>query len=114
VVFQPYSFEPTFQKHARATCGGVLLHVTERAAFPSALAGVALVRAVVRRYGDDDLWKLPPYEYEATRIPFDVIAGTTALRAQIITGTPLREIEASWQPALNDFRKLRRGYLRYP
>ncbi len=112
-VFQPYYFEPTFQKHARVTCGGVYLHVTDRETFPSALAGVALVRAVVQRYGDDGLWKPPPYEYEATRLPFDVIAGTTALRQQIIAGTPLREIEASWQPALDAFRELRRGYLRY-
>jgi len=114
VVFQPYYFEPTFQKHARVTCGGVHIHVTDRSTFPSVLAGIALVRAVVQRYGDDGLWKPPPYEYETTRLPFDVIAGTTTLREQIIAGTPLREIEASWQPALDTFRELRRGYLRYP
>ncbi len=113
VVFRPHSFEPTFQKHVRTICGGVQLHVTDREAFPSVRAGVALVRAVAQRYGVDGLWKQPPYEYETTRLPFDVIAGTTALRAQIEAGTPLRKIAESWQPALDAFNDLRRAYLRY-
>lgn len=113
VIFRPHSFEPAFQKHARTICGGVHLHVTDREAFPSVLAGVALVRVVARRYGTENLWKQPPYEYEADRLPFDVIAGTTTFRAQIEAGTPLREIAARWQPALNEFRDLRRAYLRY-
>lgn len=113
VVFRPHFFEPTFQKHARAVCGGVHLHVTDRAAFTPVRAGVALLRAVVRRYGDDGLWKPPPYEYETERLPFDVIAGTTALRVQIAAGTPLHEIAASWEPALTTFQEMRRAYLRY-
>ena len=30
VHFRPAFFEPTFQKHARQTCGGCQLHVTDR------------------------------------------------------------------------------------
>lgn len=113
VTFQPYFFEPTYQKHAFVTCGGVHLHITDREAFPPVLAGIAVLRAVVQRYGDEGVWKPPPYEYETTRLPFDVIAGTTTLRQQISAGTPLAEIAGSWQPALDAFRAQRRGYLRY-
>ena len=31
--FRPAVFEPTFQKHAKTTCGGCQIHVTDRAAF---------------------------------------------------------------------------------
>lgn len=110
-VFRPHSFEPTFHKHARTICGGVHLHVTDRAAFPSVRAGVALLRAVAARSGTDGLWKPPPYEYEHDRLPFDVIAGTTTLRQQIEAGASLREIEASWQPALDEFRALHQAYV---
>ena len=30
VHFRPVFFEPTFQKHARETCGGCQIHVTDR------------------------------------------------------------------------------------
>src|SRR4030095_8893336 len=34
VHFRPVFFEPTFQKHARQTCGGCQLHVVDRQAVP--------------------------------------------------------------------------------
>ena len=40
VHFRPTYFEPTFQKHARTTCGGCQLHVTDRAAFKPVITGV--------------------------------------------------------------------------
>ncbi|MFP5379343.1 MAG: exo-beta-N-acetylmuramidase NamZ domain-containing protein, partial [Vicinamibacteria bacterium] len=46
VHFRPISFEPTFQKHARTTCGGCQIHVTDRARFRPVLTGVALIDAV--------------------------------------------------------------------
>ncbi len=47
VIFRPCYFEPTFQKHARAICGGVQLHVIDRDRFPAALAGIAVLRAMI-------------------------------------------------------------------
>ena len=40
VHFRPATFEPTFQKHARATCGGCQIHVTSRQEFAPVKAGV--------------------------------------------------------------------------
>src|SRR4051794_8520173 len=45
VHFRPTVFEPTFHKHAQSTCGGVQIHVTDRAAFEPALVGVLLTEA---------------------------------------------------------------------
>src|ERR1051325_1202255 len=39
VYFRPAVFEPTFQKHAKQTCGGCQIHVLDRAAFKPVLTG---------------------------------------------------------------------------
>ena len=42
------------------------------------------------------------------------LAGTDELKAQILAGKSLGEIEASWQPALSQFKTKRKNYLLYP
>ncbi|MBI3136427.1 MAG: DUF1343 domain-containing protein [Bacteroidetes bacterium] len=42
------------------------------------------------------------------------LAGTDQLKAQIIAGKTLEEIEATWQEALSAFKEKRKGYLLYP
>jgi len=44
---------------------------------------------------------------------FDKLAGTDALRKDIIAGKTAAEIEASWEPGIAEFRKVREGYLLY-
>ena len=44
---------------------------------------------------------------------FDLLAGTDALRRQIIQGWSEEEIRASWQDELNAYRKMREKYLFY-
>jgi uncharacterized protein YbbC (DUF1343 family) len=45
---------------------------------------------------------------------FNTLAGTSQLRAQIEAGKSEAEIRASWQPALQQYKNLRRKYLLYP
>jgi uncharacterized protein YbbC (DUF1343 family) len=45
---------------------------------------------------------------------FDTLAGTDILRKQIEAGRTETEIRQSWQPALNDFKIIRKKYLLYP
>jgi len=45
---------------------------------------------------------------------FDKLAGNSTLRWQIINGKSEEEIRASWQPALESFKKNRNKYLIYP
>ena len=44
---------------------------------------------------------------------FDKLAGTTELRKQIKAGMSEAEIRATWQPALDEFKKTREKYLIY-
>ena len=45
---------------------------------------------------------------------FDLLAGTKELRYQIIRGFTEKEIRASWQPALEKYKQIRKKYLLYP
>ncbi|MGB0933961.1 MAG: exo-beta-N-acetylmuramidase NamZ family protein [Lishizhenia sp.] len=44
---------------------------------------------------------------------FDLLAGTSLLREQIINNISEEKIRASWEPALNEFKKMRNKYLLY-
>ena len=58
-------------------------------------------------------WLTPPYEYELTRLPIDILAGSESLRAQVECRAPLGEVAASWEAPLESFRKLRSRVLLY-
>ncbi|WP_353721685.1 DUF1343 domain-containing protein [Dyadobacter sp. 676] len=45
---------------------------------------------------------------------FDKLAGTENLKKQIIAGVPEDEIRKSWEPALGQFKEMRKKYLLYP
>ena len=113
VRFRPAVFEPTFQKHARTACGGCQVHVTDRAAFRSVQTGVALIAAFRAADPDRFKWRDPPYEYEAHKMPIDILAGSSELREQIDGGVSAREIARSWEPSVGVFAKSRERYLIY-
>ncbi|MBC7933078.1 MAG: DUF1343 domain-containing protein [Rubrivivax sp.] len=113
VYFRGCNFQPTFQKHAGRTCGGVQVHSLDRSQFEPAIAGAALVKVAYELYEDKFLWKEPPYEYVSDRNPFDVIAGSDSLRKAIESGTSLESIQAAWAPPLNSFDALRRRFMAY-
>jgi uncharacterized protein YbbC (DUF1343 family) len=113
VYFRSCVFQPTFQKHARVSCGGVQIHVTSRDEFEPVITGVAMVKTAYDMYRNLFRWKEPPYEYVYDRNPFDVIAGTDEMRKAFERGDSLRDIEESWQSELRRFIKIREGVLLY-
>ncbi|HEU4710850.1 MAG TPA: DUF1343 domain-containing protein [Pyrinomonadaceae bacterium] len=113
VVFRACVFQPTFQKHAKVSCGGVQVHVVDRDRFDSVLAGIAMVKVAYDMYPNEFLWKEPPYEYEFDKNPFDVICGTNKIREAIEQGAELASIKDSWQAGLAEFEKTRAPYLLY-
>jgi len=113
VFFRSCAFQPTFQKHAGVTCGGVQIHVTDRQSFEPVVAGVAMVKLAYDMYTDDFMWKNTPYEYVYDKNPFDVISGTNKIREAIERGSGLNEIQDSWKAPLAEFRAVREKYLLY-
>jgi uncharacterized protein YbbC (DUF1343 family) len=111
--FRPAVFEPTFQKHAKQTCGGCQIHVTDRAAFRPVLTGVALIQMFRNLNPQNFAWRQPPYEYEHDKLPIDILAGSDQLRRQIESNLAPFDIANSWREDEAAFRNLRAPYLLY-
>jgi uncharacterized protein YbbC (DUF1343 family) len=91
-TLRPCFFEPTFQKHAGSLCGGVQIHVADRHAFRSVRTAVALFRAIQEQAPDGFDWRPPPYEYEDTLMPIDILWGHEGLREGIAAGAPVADV----------------------
>jgi uncharacterized protein YbbC (DUF1343 family) len=113
VAFRECYFQPTFQKWAKQTCGGVQIHVTDRETFTPVIVGIAMVKTAYDLYTDQFEWKRDAYEYEFGKNPFDVVSGTDTIRKAIEAGTELKEIERSWEPRFSEFVKVRKEFLLY-
>jgi len=113
VHFRPAVFEPTFQKHAKQTCGGCQIHVIARHLFKPVLVGVALAGMFRRTNPSKFAWRQPPYEYEHDKMPIDILAGADTLRTQIEADMPAAEIAASWRADEDAFRAVRDRFLMY-
>ncbi|MFM5932331.1 MAG: exo-beta-N-acetylmuramidase NamZ domain-containing protein [Novosphingobium sp.] len=77
-------FEPTFHKHAKTLCNGLMIHAEgpfyDHAAFrPWRLQALAF-KAIRNLWPDYEIWRDFPYEYEFERLAIDVINGGPALR----------------------------------
>jgi uncharacterized protein YbbC (DUF1343 family) len=113
VYFRPVRFEPTFQKHARDSCGGVQIHVLDRAAFRPVLAATALLRELHVEDPASFAWRPPPYEYEYEKMPIDILAGSARFRARIEAHDAARDIAAEWERPVAAFDAVRRKFLLY-
>jgi uncharacterized protein YbbC (DUF1343 family) len=113
VIFRGCVFQPTFQKHAKVSCGGVQIHVVDRDRFDPVVAGIAMVKVAYDMYRDEFRWKEPPYEYVFDKNPFDVISGTSKIREAIERGADLGAITEGWEARAREFQELREPYLLY-
>ena len=113
IAFRECYFQPTFQKWAKQTCGGIQLHVTDRETFTPVIVGIAMVKTAFDLYPDKFEWKRDAYEYEFDKNPFDVVSGTDTIRKAIESGASLDEITSAWEPRASEFAKLRRECLLY-
>lgn len=111
--FRPVVFEPTFQKHAKAACGGCQIHVLDRVAYQPIETAVAIVSEIRRLSGGRFEWRQPPYEYEHEKLPFDILSGSDELRQQLEAGRPVDEIARSWSSSISEFEKRRIPFLLY-
>lgn len=113
VHFRAAVFEPTFQKHARTTCGGCQIHVLDRNAFKPVLTGVALIDAIKAAGPKDFAWRRPPYEYEHDKEPIDILAGSPALREALDAGKTAEDLVPVWEAESKPFEKVRKEFLAY-
>ncbi len=113
VKFRACHFEPMFQKHAGALCGGAQLHVTDRTVFEPVRTAVTILQAVKELVPSDFSWRDPPYEYETEKMPIDILWGSDALRVGIDAGRTADAILAGVGDEVRAFEELVGEYLLY-
>lgn len=96
VAFRPLAFKPTFQKWQGQECGGVFVHVVDERVFRPYRTAVVLLGCTRRLWPGAFRWLPPPYEYEAEKMPIDILSGGSTLREVLDAGlTPARLDEAT-------------------
>lgn len=113
VRFRPAWFQPTFQKFAGHTCGGVQLHVEDRNAFQSVRTGLAVLAALRDLSGDRFGWRTEPYEFVADRPAIDLLFGSDRERKALEAGQSPAQIARAWEAEEESFRQRRRQFLIY-
>jgi uncharacterized protein YbbC (DUF1343 family) len=113
VLFRPLWFRPTFHKFAGQVCGGVQIHVVDRAGFRPYLTGVAMLRALRAVAGEAFHWRSEKYEFVSDRPAIDLLTGGDAIRNGIDAGASLDDLRATWQNAEDAFADRRRDCLIY-
>ena len=111
VQFLPIQFTPTFDKWAGQSCGGVSIHVTDRTVFRSYEMTVRILKLCREAYSNNCLLNPPPYEYENSLIPIDIISGSAVLRECL---TKQREISAAIALDCEAWDQERSEFLLYP
>jgi uncharacterized protein YbbC (DUF1343 family) len=113
VHFRPALFEPTFHKHTARGCGGCQIHVTDRASFRPVETGMAVLEATRAAGPGAFAWRDPPYEYEYTKPPIDMLYGSAALRETLDGGATAGELVKGWAERLKPFQETRARFLQY-
>jgi uncharacterized protein YbbC (DUF1343 family) len=111
VRFRPPSLRPTFHKFAGRSCGGVQLHVSDRATFRPYATGLALIATAQRLAPGDFRWRTEPYEFVADPPAIDLLTGSDEVRRAIDAGTTLGELCATFAPFERAFAEQRRPAL---
>jgi uncharacterized protein YbbC (DUF1343 family) len=113
IYFRPVFFEPTFQKHAKETCGGCQIHVLDRRSFRPLHTAVELIAEFRRENAKRFAWREPPYEYEHDKQPIDILYGSDRLRTTLDADGEVGSLVAGWAGEEETFRRQRQPYLLY-
>jgi uncharacterized protein YbbC (DUF1343 family) len=105
VRFRPLWFTPTASKFAGVRCGGLALHVTNRATFRPVATAIALLQQIARTYPADFRFLDGNF--------FDKLAGNGWLRGAILSGDDQLHIDARGTEAMTRFQVQRSRALLY-
>lgn len=108
VMFRAVYFTPTFSKHAGARCGGVQIHIADRAAVRPVALGIHLLHVLRRQDADAFAWR------QGKERPFvDQLLGSEEPRRALDDGAEPGDILQPWAEEARVFDRRRQAYLLY-
>ncbi len=103
VVFTPAPVAET-TKHAKQACGGVAIHITDRAQFRPIETALQMLSILTTEYSD---------HFAFLPAPFDRLAGNSWLRNALSNGESVDAIQARWVSELQTWRDKATQYHAY-
>ncbi len=114
-VALPVKFVPTFDKWAGEEISGIMLMITEHRKFKPVRTFVILIKLIAERF-EGFRWLDPPYEYEYSKPPIDILWGNSWLRENLLkmSWRELRDAFNDWiAKQEEEFERFRIPYLLY-
>jgi len=111
--FRPAWFRPTFQKFAGQDCGGVQLHVTDRAAYQPVRTSLVLLAVMREMSGDKFAWRTEVYEFVTNPIAIDLLFGSDCERLHLEAKKSAPNLHGAWEMEEAAFRQRRHTALLY-
>jgi uncharacterized protein YbbC (DUF1343 family) len=117
-----YAFVPEFRDYAKESkpygkqCYGWNLHDTKEEVLKK-VDGKLQIKYLLEAYKlfpDKNNFFIKPKSGNMDDAFFNKLVGNGLLMQQMIAGKSEREIRKSWEPRLNEFKKIRKKYLLYP
>lgn len=109
--FRPHVFTPMDAKFRGIRCGGVQIHVTDRAALRPVFVGLHVLAAC--RAQNPERFEFLATSWEGAPPHLDLLTGTARVREGIRDGFPVRDIVAEWETAEESYAAARAFALLY-
>ncbi len=106
-------FEPKSNKWKNQSCTGFQIHITDPNKYRPYITTLKLLQAVIACHKNRFEFTNPPYEYEYSKLPIDLIIGDREIRRRIEKLEEVDKIEISWENKLADFKKISRKFHLY-
>jgi uncharacterized protein YbbC (DUF1343 family) len=113
VTFIAASFQPTFQKHAGQSCGGVFIVPTNLNKFQPLRVGLAVIMACRELLGEKFCWRTERYEFVDHIPAIDLLFGSDRERKAIEAGDSFKQIVEAWQPEQQEFAERKKSAILY-
>ena len=112
-ILRPTVFEPTSNKWQNIPCNGFQIHVANPYEFRPYPTSLILLQTVLLSHKNQFQWKSPPYEYEFSRLPIDLIIGDQSIRQRLENAESVDQIAMSWQQETDEFKEISKKYHLY-
>jgi len=113
-AFRIHNFIPTFHKFCGELCNGLQIHVTDINIFKPVGTALEIFDAIIETSAPDSLkFNLPPYEYEYSLIPFDILSGDSGMRETLLNRKNIRIEKERWSHEIEEFRNEFRHFAVY-
>ncbi len=103
-AFRVHGFIPTFNKFSGSFCNGLQIHVTEPREYFPVYTAMEIFDGIMETSATGSLnFNPPPYEYEFTHIPFDILSGDQLMRTTLLNRMPLKNERERWNDEIGVF-----------